>query len=186
MDFAGFLEADLTKRDLVDGQKVFHKAMCSRCHRKGSEGYPIGPDLTHVSRRFDRATLLTEILTPSQTIAENYQTTVLKLTDHRTLAGQVIPNLDYRAPSLQLAENPLHPDKLTKIPKSGTSPKVMRPPHSCRKDYESLYEEVLNLLAWLEGLPTKPSPRAVAQTGALEQALLSRPHREVVVSPRTP
>ena len=64
------LEADLTKRDLVDGQKVFHKAMCSRCHRKGSEGYPIGPDLTHVSRRFDRATLLTEILTPSQTIAE--------------------------------------------------------------------------------------------------------------------
>ena len=146
------LEADLTKRDLVDGQKVFHKAMCSRCHRKGSEGYPIGPDLTHVSRRFDRATLLTEILTPSQTIAENYQTTVLKLTDDRTLAGQVVPNLDYRVPTLQLAENPLHPDKLTKIPKSEILSQSHAPTSLMPQGLLNLFtkDEVLNLLAWLE------------------------------------
>ena len=152
-DFADSLEADLSKRNRAAGQKVFHKAMCSRCHRKGSEGYPIGPDLTHVSRRFDRATLLTEILTPSQTIAENYQTTVLKLTDDRTLAGQVVPNLDYRISTLQLAENPLHPDKLTKIPKSEILSQSHAPISLMPQGLLNLFtkDEVLNLLAWLEG-----------------------------------
>jgi putative heme-binding domain-containing protein len=151
-DFADSLEADLSKRNLAAGQKVFHKAMCSRCHRKGSEGYPIGPDLTHVSRRFDRATLLTEILSPSQTIAENYQTTVLKLTDNRTLAGQVVPNLDYREPALQLAENPLHPDKLTKIPKSQILSQSHAPTSLMPQGLLNLFtkDEVLNLLTWLE------------------------------------
>ena len=151
-DFTDYLGADLTKRDRAAGQKVFHNAMCSRCHRKGSEGYPIGPDLTHIARRFDRATLLTEILAPSQTIAENYQTTVLKLTDNRTLAGQVVPNLDYREPTLQLAENPLHPDKLTKIQKSeilsqSHAPNSLMPPGLLNLFTK---DEVLNLLTWLE------------------------------------
>jgi hypothetical protein len=33
------------------------------------------------------------------------------------LSGQIIPTLDYRAPHLLLAENPLNPDQALKIPK---------------------------------------------------------------------
>jgi len=133
------------------GQKIFHLALCSRCHRKGKEGYPIGPDLSYVSRRFSPQALLTEILDPSKTIAENYQMTILKLKDGRTLTGQVIPNLDYREPTLQLAENPLHPNKITKIQKadilerseSGIS---LMPPGLLNQFNKT---EIMNLVAWL-------------------------------------
>jgi len=144
-------DLELKNTDLNNGKKVFHLALCSRCHRKGNEGYPIGPDLTYVSRRFSPQSLLTEILNPSKTIAENYQMTVLKLKDGRSLAGQIIPNLDYREPTLQLAENPLSPNKITKVQKadilerseSGIS---IMPPGLLNQIKK---EEVLDLLAWL-------------------------------------
>jgi hypothetical protein len=104
-----------------------------------------------VSRRFSPQALLGEILEPSKTIAENYHTTILKLKGGHTLAGQVIPNLDYREPTLQIAENPLHPNKITKVQKvdilerseSGISLMPQGLLNVMNKD------EVLNLLAWL-------------------------------------
>ena len=125
--------------------------MCSRCHRKGDVGYPIGPDLTQVGRRFDRPTLLSEILLPSQTIAENHQTTILKLSDNRTLSGQIIPNLDYREPTLQLAENPLYPDKITKVPKSIILKRGHAPTSLMPQGLLNIFtkEEVIDLVTWL-------------------------------------
>ena len=151
-DFKDALNFDATKRNAANGRKMFSVAMCSRCHRHGREGYPIGPDLTHVASRFGRRDLLGEILEPSKTIAENYQTIVLKLKDGRQLAGQIIPNLDYRAPNLKLAENPLHPDKVTKIPKveiamRGHSNVSLMPPGLLNL---LTREDILDLLAWLQ------------------------------------
>ena len=151
-DFEGSLDFDATKRDLANGRKMFSVAMCSRCHRHGREGYPIGPDLTHVTSRFGRSDLLDEILEPSKTIAENYQTSVLKLKDGRQLAGQIIPNLDYRASTLQLAENPIYPNKITKIPKVNIAQRShskvsLMPPGLLNLLTK---EEVLDLLGWLE------------------------------------
>ena len=151
-DFADALNFDPKQRDLANGRKMFHVAMCSRCHRHGREGYPIGPDLTRVASRFGRGDLLGEILDPSKSIAENYQTTILDLKDGRKLAGQIIPNLDYRLPNLQLAENPLHPDKITQVPKVKIAKQYrsnvsLMPPgllNLLTKD------EVLDLLAWLQ------------------------------------
>ncbi len=151
-DFEGKLGFDASERNLANGRRMFSIALCSRCHRYGREGYPIGPDLTRVASRFSRDTLLGEILLPSRTIAENYRTVLLDLRDGSQLAGQIIPNLDYRAPNLQLAENPLHPDKITHIAKAN----IINREHSV----VSLMppgllnlldmEEILNLLAWLE------------------------------------
>ena len=154
-DFEGKLGFDASKRSLANGRRMFAIALCSRCHRYGREGYPIGPDLTRVASRFNRDTLLGEILLPSRTIAENYRTVLLNLRDGRQLAGQIIPNLDYRAPNLQLAENPLHPDKITRIAKeniinrehSGVS---LMPPGLLNLLGKG---EILDLLAWLERGP---------------------------------
>ncbi len=148
-DFVNDLE--LKNADANAGKKIFHDALCSRCHRKGNVGYPIGPDLTHVSRRFSPQALMTEILEPSKTVAENYHTTILQLKDGRTLAGQIIPNLDYREPTLQLAENPLEPNKITKINKAdilkrSKSETSIMPPGLLNQMEK---EEVLSLLAWL-------------------------------------
>ena len=144
-------DLDLQNANPDNGKKIFHLALCSRCHRKGKEGYPIGPDLTHVSRRFSPQALLTEILEPSKTVAENYHTTILRLKDGRTLAGQIIPNLDYRQPTLQLAESPLEPNKITKIQKAdilerSESATSIMPPGLLNHMKK---EEVLNLAAWL-------------------------------------
>ena len=151
-DFEGALDFDVTQRDLANGRKMFSVAMCSRCHRHGREGYPIGPDLTHVASRFGRLDLLGEILDPSKTIAENYQTNVLKLKDGRQLAGQIIPNLDYRAPTLQLAENPLYPDKITKIQKVDITQRSHSKVSLMPPGLLNLLSrgEILDLLAWLE------------------------------------
>jgi putative heme-binding domain-containing protein len=105
-----------------------------------------------VASRFSRDTLLGEILLPSRTIAENYQTVMLNLRDGRQLAGQIIPNLDYRAPYLQLAENPLHPDKIIRIAKGNIinreHSEVSLMPSGLLNLLDK--EEILDLLAWLE------------------------------------
>jgi putative heme-binding domain-containing protein len=105
-----------------------------------------------VASRFGRRDLLSEILDPSKTIAENYQTSLLELKDGRQLAGQIIPNLDYRAPNLQLAENPLHPDKITKIPKADITKRSQSKISLMPPGLLNLLtrEEVLDLLAWLQ------------------------------------
>ena len=149
--FEDALDFDATKRDLANGKKMFSIAMCNRCHRHGREGYPIGPDLTQVASRFGRRDLLGEILEPSKTIAENYQTSVLKLKDGSQLAGQIIPNLDYRASTLQLAENPLYPDKITKIPKVNIAQRSHSETSLMPPGLLNLLsrEEILDLLAFL-------------------------------------
>ena len=148
-----FLDMDLDpkKRNLANGKKMFHLAMCSRCHRKAQEGYPIGPDLTQVGDRFAPKTLLEEILEPSKTIAENYHTIILKLKDEHSLAGQVIPNLDYREPTLQLAENPLHPDKITRVNKSDIVEQTRSETSIMPPGLTNILtrNEVLDLVAWL-------------------------------------
>ena len=68
------------------------------------------------------------------------------------MAGQIIPTLDYRAPFLLLAENPLLPDQTIKIPKVDVLKRK-------RSDLSIMpagllnnlsKQEVLDLLAYLE------------------------------------
>ena len=60
---------------------------CSRCHRAGTEGGEIGPDLTHAGTQFDRVALAEAILFPSQSVREGYQQTTLELASGDTLSG---------------------------------------------------------------------------------------------------
>ena len=52
--------------------KIFAKAQCIKCHRYGERGDGIGPDLTTVSRRFQKKEILESILFPSQVISDQY------------------------------------------------------------------------------------------------------------------
>ncbi|MFP6901275.1 MAG: c-type cytochrome, partial [Opitutales bacterium] len=110
-DFGEDLGFALDEKAVRKGKEMFGVALCNRCHRFQGKGYAIGPDLSGVANRLGRRDLLQAILSPSDTIAQNYRTDVLELTGGRTVAGQIIPTLDYRAPHLLLAENPLYPDQ---------------------------------------------------------------------------
>jgi putative heme-binding domain-containing protein len=151
-DFSKDLGFHPNEKSVEHGKQMFGVALCNRCHRFQGEGYAIGPDLSGVANRLGRKDLLRAIISPSDTIAQNYRTDVLELTGGRTMAGQIIPTFDYRAPHLLLAENSLYPDQVKKIPKlevlsrkrSGVS--IMPPGllNNLKK------EEILYLLAYLE------------------------------------
>jgi putative heme-binding domain-containing protein len=76
------------------GAKVFTKASCIKCHRYGDRGEGVGPDLTTVSRRFQKKEILESILFPSQVISDQYLSKTIITTDGRSISGLVAPQAD--------------------------------------------------------------------------------------------
>jgi len=54
------------------GKKVFIST-CASCHRSGNLGKDIGPDLSSISQKFDRISLLDAIINPAATTAFGYE-----------------------------------------------------------------------------------------------------------------
>ena len=76
------------------GAAIFAKANCINCHRYGDRGDGIGPDLTTVSRRFQKKEILESILFPSQVISDQYASKTVLTTDGRSINGLVAPQPD--------------------------------------------------------------------------------------------
>lgn len=55
-----------------NGEAAFVKADCAKCHRFGSIGDSLGPDLTGLSKRFRTSEILESIVEPSKIISEQY------------------------------------------------------------------------------------------------------------------
>ncbi len=72
----------------ADGRPVFDK-VCSGCHRFGSMGKDVGPDLTTLAARLKKAEILEAILWPSRTIPDQYQSTLIEKRDGTIVAGMV-------------------------------------------------------------------------------------------------
>ena len=71
--------------DLTRGEQVFKRA-CSKCHKKNGVGAEVGPDLGTVKNR-PAPLLLSDILMPSKSIAQNYETYVVELASGGTHEG---------------------------------------------------------------------------------------------------
>jgi putative heme-binding domain-containing protein len=83
---------DLPTGGVESGKLVFHgrKAACATCHRVGSEGGKIGPDLSKVGERRNDRDLLEAVIVPSASIARGYESQTIRTTDGRTLTGLVV------------------------------------------------------------------------------------------------
>lgn len=86
--------ADGSHGDTEAGSKIFAKALCINCHRYGDRGEGIGPDLSTVSRRFQKKEILESILFPSHVISDQYASKTVVTTDGRSLTGLVAPQAD--------------------------------------------------------------------------------------------
>jgi putative heme-binding domain-containing protein len=75
--------------DPANGQIAFEKAQCSACHRFGSSGGALGPDLTALSRRFTRKELLESILYPSHVISDQWRSTQILTRQGEVFTGLV-------------------------------------------------------------------------------------------------
>ncbi|WDQ18399.1 PVC-type heme-binding CxxCH protein [Rhodopirellula sp. P2] len=81
----------LSQGDAERGRQLFfsEKSKCATCHRVGSKGGQIGPDLTTIgANRADRD-LLESIVFPSATIVRDYETYSVLTVDGRVLTGLI-------------------------------------------------------------------------------------------------
>lgn len=73
--------------DLSQGQRVFSKAQCAKCHRFGAIGESLGPDLTSVAARFTRGEIIEATVHPSKTISDQYRGKKLTTNSGQTMSG---------------------------------------------------------------------------------------------------
>ncbi|HEX3726420.1 MAG TPA: HEAT repeat domain-containing protein, partial [Pirellulales bacterium] len=76
------------------GAVLFEKVQCVKCHRYGERGETVGPDLTNVSRRFQKKEILESILFPSQVISDQYSSQTVVTKDGKSYQGMVAPSGD--------------------------------------------------------------------------------------------
>ena len=131
-----YLTSTEVSRGKVDaGAAIFAKANCINCHRYGDRGEGIGPDLTTVSRRFQKKEILESILFPSQVISDQYASKTVITTDGRSINGLVAPQPDgsiivlqsngQKAAIAKSEIDQLLPSKISAMPEGLLSPTLL-------------------------------------------------------------
>lgn len=135
-------------RSFDQGRAVFSQVLCAQCHRVGTEGGSVGPDLTGVASRFSRRDLLESILDPSKVISDQYQTIDFEMKDGSHVNGRIVDEDFF---GYVVLVEPLNPRRVNvlkaEVAKKGPS-KVSQMP---ARLLDSLtLEQVLDLMAYLE------------------------------------
>jgi putative heme-binding domain-containing protein len=79
------------KGDAARGRELFLKSgsLCVNCHKVGTTGGAVGPDLSQIGKKYNRAQLLESILEPSKVIDPPYVAYLVETTDGKVLTGVV-------------------------------------------------------------------------------------------------
>ncbi|HEX5444915.1 MAG TPA: PVC-type heme-binding CxxCH protein, partial [Pirellulales bacterium] len=87
------------KGDARRGEQIFSQstaAQCKACHRVGNVGGAVGPDLSQIGKKYERATLLETILDPSKAIAPEYVPYLVETEQGQVYVGFVVEKNDDR------------------------------------------------------------------------------------------
>ncbi|HYL76777.1 MAG TPA: c-type cytochrome [Bryobacteraceae bacterium] len=141
-------DAEIVQGDAAAGEKAFWgKGGCGQCHRVGSKGSGIGPDLTRAGRQRSLQYLRASVLTPNADITPGYGTVKVVLKDGKIISGieRSIDNF-----SVQLID--LNGRYFSFVREDVTS--MAREPRSLMSSYEKLFTpgELNDLLAYLVSL----------------------------------
>jgi len=88
------LEQLSVNRSFDAGKAAFGDVGCNQCHRFGTEGSGIGPDLSGINRRLRPGELLESLVDPSKKIAPEYATTMIQTAAGRIVEGRVEQETD--------------------------------------------------------------------------------------------
>ncbi|HEV8606988.1 MAG TPA: PVC-type heme-binding CxxCH protein [Tepidisphaeraceae bacterium] len=75
-----------------NGRKIFaleSGAGCIKCHKVGNEGGEVGPSLSGIGAKYDKAKLIESVLYPSRQILDGYQQTIIRTKKNAVEAGAV-------------------------------------------------------------------------------------------------
>ena len=76
--------------DARRGEARFSTAGCATCHRFGSPGGDVGPDLTDIQKKFDRSSLIEAIVNPNAAIAFGFNADALVTGKGQAIIGFVL------------------------------------------------------------------------------------------------
>ena len=137
--------------DADRGRALFHdvqSVQCRSCHRIGETGNELGPNLSEIGKRLDRAKLLESILKPSQTIDPKFQMWMVETNDGQVISGLLLKNTDQEI-ILNDAQNKEHLLASSDIDGLYPQRKSMMPDLLLR-DFTA--QQVADLLSYLESL----------------------------------
>jgi putative heme-binding domain-containing protein len=137
--------------DASRGRRLYHEAasmQCRNCHMIGEVGREVGPPLTVIGGKLDRAKLLESMLEPSKTIDPKYQSWVVETADGRALNGLVVSKTD-QSVVLRDAENKTVELPTAEIEQMEPQKVSLMPEHLLR---DLTAPEAADLLAYLESL----------------------------------
>lgn len=148
------LEGD---RNYENGRNLFGATACFVCHRFGSEGGAIGPDLTSVSGKYSPRDLLTHIIEPSKEISDQYGQLEVTMVDDSKVYGRI---MNLNGDKLMLNTDMMNPDAVTSVDRKriksmDQSKTSMMPPgllNTCKDT------DILDLLAYLLSKGNKEDP----------------------------
>jgi len=107
-------EEPLRGRSLANGKKMFSAGLCVACHRFGTEGGGIGPDLTNLAKRSDYKAILESTLQPNLVVSDQFEQHELKMKDGSVILGRIVVD---DKDSYSLVQSGLEPLKLKKVKK---------------------------------------------------------------------
>ncbi len=73
--------------DVSRGQRLFSTAQCAKCHRYGTTGDALGPDLTALAGRFTRVDMIEAIVHPSKIVSDQYRGKKITTRNGQTMNG---------------------------------------------------------------------------------------------------
>ena len=76
------------------GQELFTTVQCAKCHRIGTIGNSVGPDLNSLAQRFSHREVIEAILLPSAFISDRYQSKIILTRSGDQHAGMAIEQPD--------------------------------------------------------------------------------------------
>jgi putative heme-binding domain-containing protein len=147
-DILKIAEGNLHGRNFENGKTLFKAGLCGTCHQFAGEGGGVGPDITGASSRYSLKDLVENIIEPSKTISDQYESTLIEKNDGAVNVGRIIAEENG---TLKVVENPLVPDQITLVPTNDVKNRTRYPlsamPPALLNSMNP--EEVLDLLAYL-------------------------------------
>ncbi len=143
------------------GERIFFDLRgggCAGCHAAGGRGAAaIGPDLTGMALKYDRAELIRSVLEPSRRIADGYQPVTLATHDGRVVTGVVRSETEGEITLVDAQA------KATKIPKQDVATRraggsSIMPSHAAESLSPAEFADLIGYLSSLKQPPQRPRP----------------------------
>ncbi len=136
-----------TPPDRAAGEQLFTAAGCAQCHRSGTVGGQLGPDLTAIGKRFDRRALVESVIEPWKVIAEQYRNVSVTLKSGAIHSGRLVSE---EADVVVIATNPIEPTATTSFKRADIASALQLSAMPPGQLNTLTATEIASLLAWLE------------------------------------